>query len=912
MTNPPSHFTIIQHNVRNWGTNKHAFANIYNNFNPDIILLNGTSTTDGQTIKIFNYNVFKSNKANAVHNGTAIAIRRDLQPRLDDDYYTDLLAVTIDTAQGKITIATNYIPPRDGYINYIDFHRLFRQPHPIIFIGDMNANHRHLGHNSTNYVGRQLKTIMNKYDLTHNGPDFPTFIGHNGIGKPDIVLTNKNFHYNLHLRPGPLTPSDHIPIIATISTSLIHIPMTPRYQIHRTNWEQYRQLLQNIRINPRIDCNKDQIDDYIETWTTAIQDAFNKTTPTLYKRTIPGVRPDRTTKRLQTDYQQLLTDIRTYGPSQEKYRKLNRLQNDISKAYKDIATATWEGLISQLDIETDPQKFWKTLKRLQGTNKQTAPYLKDRDGQKIYTNEDKERLFREHWDSIFTDDGLLDNDFTDNITDYVCANDRILRPHAIANLNRLNEDFPPITMTELTTALKTFKDKSPGPTNIRLRQLLNLPDNMTKALLPIFNITLSIGYFPDTFKKATMIFIPKSTSNQTDVTKFRPISLLDIQGKILDKILNQRLTHRLETTGMTNDRQHGFRRNRGTHTALATLNETLARDLRRGHSIDIVMRDVTKAFDKVWHDGLKFKIEQLRLPNDCFTKILCNYLDNRTAKIRLGTFTGHDFTLNTGVPQGACLSPTLYSFYIHDLPEPIPQTDYIAFADDITQIISSNRTPKFLAKLTERAIEQISNFEKHWKIQTHTGKFTIVNIARKNTAIVHNQDQTIIPYSKEGKVLGLTINQGGFAPQTYQRRAIALSRLNKLNRFRKLSQPAKLRLYTSTVRSALLYPTIPLHTLSKPQISRLQKVQNAATRFITGHTRIEAISSQTLHHMSNLTPINTYLHQLANSTWTKIKSTNPQLFNKFPHQPDATYNSRRNFPSSKRLALQPPPAPLYL
>ena len=396
MINPPSLLTIIQHNVRNWRTNKHDFTNTYNNIKPDIIFLNETSTTDAMTLEIYNYNVFKSNKLNEPNRGTAIAIRQDLRPRLDDNYHSDLLAITIETTQGPITIATNYIPPRDAYINYIDFHRLFRQSHPIIFLGDLNAKHRHLGHGTTNYVGKQIKSTIDKYRLTHKGPDFPTYIGHNGTGNPDIVITNEHFYYNLHLRPGPLTPSDHIPIIATISTSLIHVPMTPRPQIHKTDWETYKAKLRTCRINPRIDCDRDQIDDYIDNWTKAITDAIDETTPTLYKRTIPGVRPDRTIKRLQFDYQQLLNDITTYGPSIEKYRRLTQLQKNLSKAYKDIANTTWEQLIANLDIETDPNKFWKTIKRLQGNNKQSAPYLKDKHGQKIHTDEGKETVLRDH------------------------------------------------------------------------------------------------------------------------------------------------------------------------------------------------------------------------------------------------------------------------------------------------------------------------------------------------------------------------------------------------------------------------------------------------------------------------------------------------------------------------------------
>ena len=54
--------------------------------------------------------------------------------------------------------------------------------------------------------------------------------------------------------------------------------------------------------------------------------------------------------------------------------------------------------------------------------------------------------------------------------------------------------------------------------------------------------------------------------------------------------------------------------------------------------------------------------------------------------VQIGNFIGPSFTINSGVPEGACLSQTLYSFFTHDMPEPLPNTDYIAFADDITQI----------------------------------------------------------------------------------------------------------------------------------------------------------------------------------------------------------------------------------
>ena len=80
----------------------------------------------------------------------------------------------------------------------------------------------------------------------------------------------------------------------------------------------------------------------------------------------------------------------------------------------------------------------------------------------------------------------------------------------------------------------------------------------------------------------------------------------------------------------------------------------------------VVCRDFTKAFDKVWHRGLKFKILLLQLP-DIVEKILCSFLDDRTAQVKMEGQLSDKFELKSGVPQGSILSSTLYIFYTSDL-----------------------------------------------------------------------------------------------------------------------------------------------------------------------------------------------------------------------------------------------------
>ncbi|KAG0417182.1 hypothetical protein EQH57_1014 [Dictyocoela roeselum] len=149
------------------------------------------------------------NKENRRFNGTAIAIRRNLEYRLLDDFETDLLGISIKTRQGPITIATLYSPPNAPYLHFIDFNTLLRRPEPVYFLGDLNARHPMFQYGDSNVIGRNLCTLIQADTCRYEGPFFPTLLRHNSTTSPDIVLTNRLAFHNLHLRPGPLTSSDH-------------------------------------------------------------------------------------------------------------------------------------------------------------------------------------------------------------------------------------------------------------------------------------------------------------------------------------------------------------------------------------------------------------------------------------------------------------------------------------------------------------------------------------------------------------------------------------------------------------------------------------------------------------------------------------------------------------------------------
>ena len=430
-----------------------------------------------------------------------------------------------------------------------------------------------------------------------------------------------------------------------------------------------------------------------------------------------------------------------------------------------------------------------------------------------------------------------------------------------------------------------MKHKAPGPNKLTANQLKNHPPNMTNFLTEIFNHSLSAGYFPNSYKHATMILIRKAFISGTAVKDKRPILLLNVDGKLLDKILNKRLYTFLEENDLQNERQHGFQRNRGTQTGILTLHETISKHLSLKHKVDIACRDVTKAFDKIWHTGLKHKIIELGL-HSCYEKTLSNYLTNRTASIKIGNISGPKFKLESGVPQRTCLSPTLFNIYVKDIPELLVDTDYLQYADDFTQIITLPGNPRAIANNAKLTIEQINNYENKWKIQTNINKFQIINVIRRNTApVIVNKKE--IKYTNKTKILGMTYSTHGISPQVEIRKAMAMKTLTRLQRFRNLSEKNKRKLYLLIVRPQLLYPIIPLNSISKTANKKLQKVQNKALRFIENTTLNDRIPSTTLHARNKLPTINTYLHRRAINVWTQLQDKNPELYDKLkPNEGD--------------------------
>jgi len=256
-------------------------TNCYSKDDPDVILLNSTGNLINKKIHIFNYNINYKNSYSEDYAGIAIAVKKNIKYKLLEISEEDMLAIEINTVKGPIIIATMYQPPRRPYLPIDEMARLFRNSCPVYFMGDLNANHKQLGNNNNNNNGKAVYSLLRNNLVTHIGPDFPTFFG-NSTGKPDIVLGNKNIHFNYTLTQGQITTSDHLPMILILDTRPIKAKITRTFNYKKANWNLFKEKLLELNTlnnNHTIIINKETIDERVSNWINNINKAAEVAIP---------------------------------------------------------------------------------------------------------------------------------------------------------------------------------------------------------------------------------------------------------------------------------------------------------------------------------------------------------------------------------------------------------------------------------------------------------------------------------------------------------------------------------------------------------------------------------------------------------------------------------------------------------
>ena len=263
--------------------------------------------------------------------------------------------------------------------------------------------------------------------------------------------------------------------------------------------------------------------------------------------------------------------------------------------------------------------------------------------------------------------------------------------------NRLKQtksfQCPKVCLQELKFIIVSLGNTAVGHDEIHNRCLKNGNKLLFQHLVKIYNSSLSMGFIPEAWKLGHVILLPKPDKNPHEIQFYRPITVLSCLGKLIERIIKHRLTLFAES--------HHLLPN--TNENLLHLTHDVCSNLHQSRKVALVDFDIKQAFDSVWHNGLLFKLKQMRIP-DYLWQWCKQFLNGRNSLIELNASISDTFELRRGTPQCSPWSPLLYILYTSDSLLSIPNhTISNLFADDTRIANSSTRIDRCVFFLVSHA-----------------------------------------------------------------------------------------------------------------------------------------------------------------------------------------------------------------
>ena len=226
------------------------------------------------------------------------------------------------------------------------------------------------------------------------------------------------------------------------------------------------------------------------------------------------------------------------------------------------------------------------------------------------------------------------------------------------------------------------------------------------SLALIFNRCIKEGRFPNALKLAKVIPIHKGDSVLT-VSNYRPISLLPIFSKIMERLIYDQFIKYIEVNKILSELQFGFQKNKSTEHAISAIFTNITNALAKKHSSYCIFLDFAKAFDTVNHNILVDKLKYYGVHGTTL-KLFDSYLSNRTQIVEVNGQVSEKGTIKHGVPQGSILGPLLFLLYINDISQSSDILKFFLFADDTTVYYSADPKNDETEQILNNELEKVS------------------------------------------------------------------------------------------------------------------------------------------------------------------------------------------------------------
>ena len=846
----PHALKILQWNIRSIRSNRESLLQIIHQQKIQVAIISETWLHPNEVLNIPNFVSYRHDRPDG-YGGSLILVRNNIpstqfhtqqsHPILNDPA-SSFVATKIHPASSTITIASIYIPPNSA-INDQTFSALFDSPHQIdILAGDFNAKSPLWGNPCYNSRGALLEDAIldsQVYLIINTGEN--TFIGPYSSSAIDLSICKHNIAWKCLWQTIPdLSGSNHLPIIISFQNqsqlSLKNPSQTshPTYHlnINKIDWNKFTAItteqttnIQNIETSPL-----DAYHSFLNHLTQAIlQSAPPKKSQTPHKPSSPTWwTPECTQAVIQ---RKLALQNFRISSSTHNYIQLRKANAHAKRTFKLSRKSSWKSYISSIKSSTPLKEVWNKARAIRYRS--------------IHPN-----VPAPSHDQIIT---FLSN----TIPDYVPNIDEISTPPPPPQSTHWLDQ--PFTLDELTHALHSKKDTSPGIDNISYSILKHLSTSSLVILCRIFNSLWATSSVPESWLHYKISPIPKKNSS-----KLRPIALATCIRKLVDSILNKRLVHWIESNNILPPNFFGFRVGSSTINAVSHLVFDVHQSFINREHVIATFLDVESAYPSVHLPTLAKIISEIGLPPHFANYIILMYINQQTT-----TFSPISPLLRRlykGLPQGFPLSPTLYNIYSLSLIPKMPGVKFIIFADDIIAY-SFHACLSYAALRLQSAINELilNAFSLSLSLSPQKSSTLVFSLRPHNLADATLAcGNTLIPIVTKTKCLGITLDSKltwtDHIKELISNITPSINFLKALSSAQWGSDPLIMTMfYKSFIQSKIDYGSTLYGSASKSQLDKIDRIQNQCLRLIIGalkSTPIPALYAETgilpLHFRRNL------------------------------------------------------------
>ena len=641
--------------------------------------------------------------------------------------------------------------------------------------------------------------------------------------------------------------SDHLATTATISLDLPYdrtayhpatrTPDSETYTSRKFNTEnnaKFRELIANEKWEPvtlenDADAKYNKFTDiYTKHYNTAYPNKKSKKRKNERKSPKPWILPwleDACNRK------NILHEIFVSNPTianETVYKKMRKFcDKHVKKAKSKYYTKYFE------QYKSDSRKQWSMINSLLNRRRKSVSINKliDKDGNTASSPTQIAETFNNYFANIAS--SIKQNLVHD--TDATNSNPSTHNTH-LPSTTQNSIYLTPTEPSEISKYINDLKNKSTSDTKVCAIKIANEEHTFTQVLASVIDTSFSQGIFPQQLKLAKVIPIHKS-GKKTEVSNYRPISLLSTFSKLYEKAMHARISNFLESNNSLFEMQFGFRKGRSCEHALLAAKNTILSTLNKNEIALLLLIDFSKAFDMVDHSILLDKLQNYGIRGIAHQWIK-SYLTNREQYVHIKGKNSSTQKLEYGVPQGSILGPLLFVIYINDMPRIQCLAKFILYADDANIIITGQN----LIEIEEK-FSQLSTALVDWvacnSLSLNIKKTNYMIFSRKridNRNFEPKINNRLIEQKQAARFLGVILdtqlNWTHHIHAMKSKMARYLGILYKLRSSSTLPQAARITIFHSFIQSHLNYCSLIWGFSSKSNIELLFRAQKKGVRAI--------------------------------------------------------------------------------